>query len=166
MHPLHLRDGRRVWLRPLQPADVDGLIALRERLSDETVRRRFLRLLPPCDGVLAAELANVDQVQRVAIAAVSRFHNAAPIVGVGRFHIASDGRAELGLLVEDAYQQLGLGRELLARLFEEAKRRTLSVLFGYVLYDNQPALRLLRTSGHPLRVAWHGGDVLDVQLDV
>ena len=40
------------------------------------------------------------------------------------------------------------------------------VLEGYVLYDNAPMLRLLRTSGQPLEVHWDGGDVLSVKLAV
>ena len=40
------------------------------------------------------------------------------------------------------------------------------VLEGHVLYDNQPMLDLLRTSGHPVQVRCDGGDVLSVELDV
>jgi len=175
---IQLADGRPVWLRPLRAADADGLMALRGRLSEETVRRRFLRRLPPCDGRLAFELANVDQQQRVAIAAVPAPDVRGPILAVGRFHAdaqstAADGggeagprRAELALLVEDAYQRQGLGRALLQRIVDEAARRTLGVLYGSMLYDNRPALRLLRTSGHPLHVAWYGGDVLSIELSV
>jgi acetyltransferase len=165
---VRLADGRRVWLRPLGPADAQGLVALRRRLSDETIRRRFLRMLPQCDGQLAVELADVDQEQRVAIAAVPRRGACGPILGVARFHAsrADADRAELAILVEDAYQNLGLGRHMLARLFEEARTRALRLLYGYVLYGNEPVLRLLRGSGHPLRIRWYGGDVLDVQLDV
>jgi len=178
--PVCLADGRHVWLRPLGAADADGLMALRGRLSAETVRRRFLRLQPPCDPRLAFALANVDQQQRVAIAAVPAPDARGPILAVGRFHADADSadgqgdgdgergprRAELALLVEDAYQRQGLGRALLQRIVDEAAHRALGVLYGYTLYDNRPALRLLRTSGHPLHVAWHGGDVLSIELNV
>jgi acetyltransferase len=161
-----LADGRVVWLRALAPADAPGLIALRQRLSDETVRRRFLHPLPRCDGRLAAELANVDQKQRVAIAAVPVRGAREPILGVARFHTADSGQAELAILVEDAYQNLGLGRQMLQALLEEARQRALRSLFGHVLYGNEPVLRLLRGSGHPLQVSWDGGGVLKIQLEV
>jgi len=175
---VQLADGQHVWLRPLGAADADALMALRQRLSEETVRRRFLRPQPPCDPQFAFALANVDQQQRVAIAAVPAPDARGPILAVGRFHAdadsaAADGdgergprRAELALLVEDAYQRQGLGRALLQRIVDEAAQRALGVLYGYTLYDNRPALRLLRTSGHPLHVAWHGGDVLSIELSV
>ena len=47
-----------------------------------------------------------------------------------------------------------------------AFRQGLHVLEGHVLYDNQPMLDLLRTSGHPVQVRCDGGDVLSVELDV
>ena len=52
------------------------------------------------------------------------------------------------------------------RLAEHAFRPGLHVLEGHVLYDNQPMLDLLRTSGHPVQVRCDGGDVLSVELDV
>jgi hypothetical protein len=38
------------------------------------------------------------------------------------------------------------------------------VLDGYVLYDNAPMLRLLRSSGRPLEVQWADCEVLSVQM--
>jgi hypothetical protein len=52
------------------------------------------------------------------------------------------------------------------RLAEHAFRQGLHVLEGHALYDNQPMLDLLRTSGHPVQVRCDGGDVLSVELDV
>ena len=90
----------------------------------------------------------------------------APIVAVGRFHADGAEQAETALLVDDAYQRVGLGRLLLSHLVREAAQRRLRVLEGHVLYDNAPMLGLLRTSGRPLEVHWDGGDVLSVQLAV
>jgi len=105
-------------------------------------------------------------VQRVALAAVADSAPDAPIVAVGRFHTDALDRAEMALLVEDAYQHVGLGRLLLNRLVDEAADRGLRVLDGHVLYDNQPMLQLLRSSGSPIEVRWDGGDVVRVALEV
>jgi len=162
-----LPDGRRLFVRPLRADDAPRLVDLFKRLSPETIRRRFLRARTSCEPAEAEALAAVDQVRRVAIALVSGRAADADIVAVGRFHAdADDGTAELSLLVEDAYQHHGLGRRLLRELLVEAHRRRLRALDGYVLFDNAPLLHLLRTSGRPLEVAWHGGDVLDFKLQV
>src|SRR5216683_7647558 len=161
-----LTDGRLVWLRPLQAEDAPRLMHLCKRLSPNTLRRRFLRSVVRCDPLEAQRLAAVDQVQRVALVAVPDPAADAPIVAVGRFHADGSEQAEMALLVDDAYQRVGLGRLLLSRLLREAAYRRLRMLEGHVLYDNAPMLRLLRTSGQPLEVHWDGGDVLSVQLAV
>jgi len=161
-----LADGRLVRLRPLQAEDATRLMDLCKRLSPSTLRRRFLSSVVRCDPLEAQRLAAVDQVQRVALVAVPDPADDPPIVAVGRFHGDGSEQAELALVVDDAYQHVGLGRLLLSRLVREAVQRRLRVLEGHVLYDNTPMLRLLRTSGQPLEVRWDGGDVLSVQIAV
>jgi acetyltransferase len=158
--PVLLTDGRLVWVRPLCSEDAHRLIDLCERLSPETRRRRFLRPTINCTPSEAERLATVDQVQRVALAAVADSAPDAPIVAVGRFHTDALDRAEMALLVEDAYQHVGLGRRLLNRLVDEAADRGLRALDGHVLYDNHAMLQLLRSSGSPIEVRWDGGDAV------
>jgi acetyltransferase len=164
--PLRLADTRRVWLRPLSFDDAPRLVDLCQRISPESRRRRFLRSTIPCDVREAERFASIDQAERVALAVVPNLASDAPIIGVGRFHAENSARAELALLVDDEYQRVGLGRVLLSRLADHAFRRGLRVLIGHVLYDNQPMLHLLRTSGHPVQVRWDGGDVLSVEVDM
>ncbi len=165
--PILLTDGRVVWLRRLRPDDAPRLIELRARLSPETVRRRFLRARPNCDPREAEALAAVDQVRRVAFAAVPRGGADGPIVAVGRYHVDRGGRADLALVVEDAYQHVGLGRVLLSRLIADARRQGLEIFDGHVLIDNRPVLQLLRGSHQPLEVHYAGGgDVLEIHLDI
>lgn len=164
--PFPLADARSVWVRPLAHPDAPRLVDLCRRLSPESRRRRFLQSNVRCDAIEAERLAGVDQVERVALAVVPYPSPEAPIVAVGRFHASGENRAELALLVEDAYQHLGLGRFLLNRLLHEASWRGLRALEGYVLYDNQPMLQLLRTSGRRVEVRWDGGGVLSVELRI
>jgi GNAT superfamily N-acetyltransferase len=155
---------RALRLRPLRADDAPRLIALYQRLSPETIRKRFLRYPGCTDPRQAVELATVDQINRVAFALVTGSGEDEAIVAVGRFHRADDDSAELALLVEDDYQHRGLGRYLLEELIDAAQRLRLQVLDGFVLYNNTSMLRLLRTSGRRLEVGWHGGDVLDFKL--
>ncbi len=165
--PVCLTDGRVVWFRRLRPDDAPRLVDLCRRLSPETVRRRFLRYRPNCDPRDAVALANVDQVRRVAFAAVPTRGADGPIIAVGRYHVESGSRADLALVVEDGYQHVGLGRALLSRLIADATRQHLEVFDGDVLIDNRPVLQLLRGTRRPLKVGYAGGgDVLHIQLDV
>ena len=80
--PVLLSDGRLVWVRPLCSEDAHRLIDLCQRLSPKTRRRRFLRATIMCTPSEAERLATVDQVQRVALAAVADSAPDAPIVAV------------------------------------------------------------------------------------
>jgi GNAT superfamily N-acetyltransferase len=162
--PFCLADGRMVWLRPILPDDAPRLMDLVRRLSPTSLRRRFLRASVQCDPREALRLASVDQLQAVAVAAVPSAASDGPILAVGRFHGDGSDRAELALLVEDAYQRVGLGRLLLTRLLREARRRQLRIFDGYVEIDNKPVLNLLRTTGLPLEVNWYSGNVLTIKL--
>ena len=165
--PIQLTDGRVVWIRRLRVDDAPRLIGLRGRLSPETVRRRFLRDRPSCDPREAEALADVDQVRRVAFAAVPTRGADGPIVAVGRYHVDGGKRADLALVVEDAYQHVGLGRALLSRLIVEARGQRLDAFDGDVLFDNRAVLQLLRGTQRPLKVRYvGGGDVLQIQLDL
>lgn len=166
LSPLRLPDDRSVWLRPIDARDAPRLIDLCQRVSPESRRRRFLRATHRCDPNEALRLASVDQQQRIAIAVVPDPGPDAPIVAVGRYHQATAEQAEFALLVDDAFQNMGLGRALLNRLTAEAARRGLRALQGYVMFDNRPMLHLLRTSGRPLTVQWDGEGVLNVSMGI
>lgn len=114
--PFRRADTRSVWLRPLSAEDAPRLLDLCRRVSPETRRRRFLHSTARCDVTEAERLAAVDRLERVALAAAPDPAPEAPIVAVGRFHANGSNRAEFALLVEDAYQHVGLGRLLPNRL--------------------------------------------------
>ncbi len=50
----------------------------------------------------------------------------------------------MAIVVEDAWQARGLGRLVMTRLVERARRWRIAYLRGDVLYDNGPAIRFLR----------------------
>jgi acetyltransferase len=61
-------------------------------------------------------------------------------------------RGEFALAVADAWQGQGLAGRLLRRLCDHASRRGLRSLFGDVLHDNLPMLRLARRQGFAIRM--------------
>ena len=61
--------------------------------------------------------------------------------------IAECSRGEFALVVADAWQGLGLGRELMRRLLEDARGRGLTMLYGVVRRGNRAMLCLGRSVG-------------------
>jgi GNAT superfamily N-acetyltransferase len=72
--------------------------------------------------------------------------------------IPSAGRdcAELGVLVEDAWQRAGIGRRLVAHLIATAHAREITTLTASVLADNARATDLLRQIPDEFSLAFDG----------
>lgn len=139
---IRLDDGRAVELRPIGP-DAKPLIAEAiTRISPESSRRRFFTVRRRFSDRELDELTALDGWNRYAIGACERGLGA----GVGRFaRIPEDPRAaELAMIVVDALQGAGLGRQLLARLIDAARSRGIERFTGIVLRDNVPMLSMLR----------------------
>ena len=79
---------------------------------------------------------------------------AVSIVGVGRLIRLREGRsAEMSLIVSDAFQGHGLGRELLRRLLDVARTEGLASVVAEILAANGTMIALVRELGFEV-----GGD--------
>jgi GNAT superfamily N-acetyltransferase len=132
----------RVTTRPVRADDDVRLVRMWPRLSMETIYRRFhspVRGLPPAT---VRHLVAVDHDLREALVAVVGDE----VVGVARYdRSATDpGEAEFAVLVEDAWQGFGVGRQLLAELAALAARRGVGRLTAIVQMDNDRMVWLIR----------------------
>ncbi|HEX7338584.1 MAG TPA: GNAT family N-acetyltransferase [Rhodanobacteraceae bacterium] len=143
-----IRDSRQLWLRPIEPTDVDAIRRCFTRLSSEEIRMRFMYLLRELPLPMAHQLCSLNP--EIAFANVVMDHTVTPVEmrGVGRIYIdATCNQAEFAVLVEKAWTGFGLGALLMQRLVDECERRGLSRLWGYVLNENRPMLDLCRRLG-------------------
>ncbi|HEU0025872.1 MAG TPA: GNAT family N-acetyltransferase [Ktedonobacterales bacterium] len=150
-----LADGAQVTLRDAR-ADAPRLRALFYTLSDTTRYLYFCAGVPQNDAWAekVAQLGVADGCASYALVA----EVAGSLVGVARFDRAADSsRAEIGILLTDAWQSRGLGREVVARLRAEATRRALTGFTATVLGDNRRAMRLLRRAFPTMQATWSYG---------
>ncbi len=142
-----LVDGRSLVVRAVESRDAAAEQAFVVALSPSTRFRRFhfgLNELP--DAMLRA-FTNADQKGHVALVAeeVAGSHR---IVADARYVADSDTRtAEFAIAISDAWQGVGLGRELMHRLLARAGRSGIKRLYGDVLADNAPMLALMSRLG-------------------
>src|SRR5215208_6291045 len=127
-----------VATRPVRPEDRALLYRMWPRLSRDTVYRRFhapVRTLPD-DAV--RHLVTVDHDSREAVVGV---------VGIARYDRSptDPGSAEFAILVEDDWQGVGLGRQLLRELIALAEQRGVHTLTATVQRDNDRVIGLIRT---------------------
>src|SRR3954469_25860308 len=149
-----------VGTRPVHPDDAVRFRRMWPRLSPDTVYRRFhspLRSLPP---ETVDRLATVDHDVREAVAG----DVGGAVGGVARYHRspADPATAEFAILVEDAWQGVGLGRQLLVELLELAAARGVRSLTATVQPDNDRVIGLIRRL-LPAATFTRDADVLDVR---
>src|SRR6266566_1749049 len=138
-----LRNGASVRVRAIRPDDEPRLMALCRRLSPRTVYQRFfsVRRLRPEE---AHAFANVDYRQRMAVVAEVDTGHEPELVGVARYGRSDEETtADLGLVVEDGWQGLGLGSILLEEILRAGEQRGIHQFSADVLTENRRALGLL-----------------------
>ncbi|HEU4857349.1 MAG TPA: GNAT family N-acetyltransferase [Rhodanobacteraceae bacterium] len=142
---IRLADGRSFVLRALRPDDLPALHRAFHRLTPEEVELRFLHQSRELPVFIETEVRELDPAQDAAFVLEDE---AGEIRGVADLHVdpTDDGRAEFGLIVGQAVAGHGLGRRLLQRLLEDARRRGVA-LYGIVRRDNTRMLDLCRALG-------------------
>ena len=142
--PVALRDGSKVLIRQVQPADAPLLADGFARLSDKSRRMRFLARK---DQLSAAELryfTDVDHHDHEALGALDQADGRG--VGVARYiRDAEDPHAaEIAITIVDDWQGRGLGTELLTRLSARARSEGIHRFTALVADDNKVMAGLLR----------------------
>ncbi len=129
-------------MRPVRPDDEERFVRLWPRLSPETVYRRFHSPLHSLPMPFVRRLVQVDHDLREAVVA----DVGGEVVGVARYDRLPDdpATAEIAVMVEDAWQGVGLGRQLLTELVALAASRGVRTLTATVQADNDRMLGLLR----------------------
>jgi GNAT superfamily N-acetyltransferase len=132
-------------VRPIRPSDEAGLQALHARLSLDSLYHRFFSSRSELSSVAARELATVDYERQLALVA-AREDTQDALVAVARYAAVVDepATAETAVVVEDAWQGLGLGTWLLSQLLRAAEQRGIRTFRADVLATNQRMLCLLR----------------------
>jgi RimJ/RimL family protein N-acetyltransferase len=164
-----LAGGGQIHVRPIRPDDAPRLQALHSRLSRDSIFFRFFSPLPALSDARAAYFTAVDYQTRMAIVALDRPTDQPAaeeqIIGVCRYDLLNDTRAEIALIVEDRFQHLGVGSTLFSALIEVAQERGITVFVANVLPENARMLRLLQESGYPLRRR-RSRDYLAIEIDL
>jgi GNAT superfamily N-acetyltransferase len=129
-------------IRPVAEDDLGPLRRMFERSSAETRYLRFFSGGATVPDHILRRLVEVDHACREAVVAEVD----GEIVGMAGYDrtAADPERAELAVVVEDAWQRRGLGRRLVREVARRARRHDVNVIVASVLSENQRALRLVR----------------------
>lgn len=159
--PFSLRDD--VEIRPIRPSDAQALIEGFRRLSPETIRRRFFAPLRELNPEFARRLANVDFVDRAAF--VATLPGSDQVVAVGRYDRVGPDTAEVAFVTLDQLQRRGIASRIFRRLLRLARHNGIRRFVATVLPENHAVLRLLRSTGLPMRTS-RAGSAVEVMLEI
>jgi RimJ/RimL family protein N-acetyltransferase len=139
-----LKDGTRVRVRPIRADDQTRLIELYDRLSQRTAYQRFFNLMRRLPPDWAKILATVDYRRRLALVAEHEGPHGLELIGVGRYEpTGRQDTAEIAFVVQDGWQNRGLGTILFRGVLDAAQARGISRFVAYVLADNTRMLDLI-----------------------
>jgi len=148
-------DGTPWVTRPIRPEDAGALQVFIRGLSEESRYMRFVSMMRELTPRMLARYTQVDYEREVALVATAQLPNPAhrghrheAVIGLAHYLLNPDGRgAEYALVVADAWQGRGLGRQLMTSLIAAAREQRLEYIDGLVLAGNRPMLNLMTSLG-------------------
>ncbi len=136
--------------------EVDRIAEFYRSLSSETLYLRFMNVSRDLKPYLERVF---DSGGAVVVAEAGD-----AIIGSAEVVPASGGLAEVGVVVHDDYQGMGIGRILTRALLKAARITGVRRAVAYILPGNFRALRLARKVG--FRVEENMGDMIKLVLDL
>ena len=163
-----MKDGREVTIRPIRPEDEPLMAEFHRGLSDRTVYLRYFASLSLRTRIAHERLLRIcfgDYDREIVLVAEYHYPHSGTsrIVGVGRLNkMRARNEAEVAVLVSDAYQNLGLGYQLLSRVIGVARDEKLSRVSSEMMRDNLGMQILSKRLGFRLRSYGSGESVAAV----
>ncbi len=162
-----LASGRRALLRPIRAGDEPAHERFFEHLSPEDVQMRFFHLIRRISHQQLERLTHIDYDREMAFIATAPDGDGRPeTLGVVRLVTDENDptRAEFAIVVRSDLKRQGLGRALMEKMIDYARRRGFREVFGEVLAENRPMIELGARLGFHEAGTRHG--VLEVRLDL
>ncbi|MEJ0090129.1 MAG: bifunctional acetate--CoA ligase family protein/GNAT family N-acetyltransferase [Limisphaerales bacterium] len=151
--PWRLKNKAPVSIRPIRPEDEPLMVKFHETLSEESVYHRYFGALHLEKRIEHERLTRIcfnDYNREIALVAElkSEKQDERQILGVGRLSkLHSMNEAEFAIVVNDEWQSLGLGHELLKQLIAVGRAEKLDHLSGQILAGNHAMQHICQKLG-------------------
>jgi len=135
--------NKSIHMRPVLPTDEDMMRELFYACSETTLYHRFFSKMKAMPHRKLTKFVNIDYVNNMALASVTREDEHEMIVAVGRYALnKSTNAAEVAFIVRDDWQGQGLGISMFHQLIEIARKRGIVKFTAEVLHDNARMLHI------------------------
>jgi acetyltransferase len=150
-------DRRKLLIRRIENDDAALLVDMFYHLSEQTRRLRFHCGSPKCPEELiwreAIKLCHLEPELQVGLVAIATESDGEHAVGTARCvrSTPNEIEAEVGIVVRDDYQRIGLGSRLMLELMQVARSMGIVQFRGWILPDNRRMLQMIDKSGLPVK---------------
>ncbi|HEX8855180.1 MAG TPA: GNAT family N-acetyltransferase [Thermoleophilaceae bacterium] len=159
-----LDSGLRLGVRLARASDAPRVRAFLERLSPETLHRRFFTSVPEVQDRLVEHFTFYDPRERLVLAATAPVEGVEEIVGLADIALLETGLAELGLVVDDEHQRQGVGTLLAEAIASLAIQRGATRLKAEMLDGNRGMLQVMEQLGPTMQTVERGNRVVYTRL--
>lgn len=152
-----LKDGSRVFIRPIKPEDRDLWVNFYLSLSKLSKYYRFFSTRPKPNEEMIKKYTKIDYVNNFALIAIIEEEGDKKMIGVARYVLTDKKNAEIAVVVADSWQGKGLGTKLLLSLLDVIIKRKIPKICGDIFLENDKMMQLMRESKFNLISETEGG---------
>jgi acyl-CoA hydrolase len=161
-----LRDGTEIFFRPVKPTDEATLSEMLYSISETSIRTRYMAQTVAFPHKDVQHLTNIDYTQDISIVGTVPGISGESIVAIAQYYLDPQSQAaEVAFLVQDEWQEKGMGTFMLAYLVEIARKRGVRKFYAKVLPNNKSMLTIFHNSGYKVRTEFDG-EVYSVVFDL
>jgi len=161
-----LRDGTEIFFRPIKPSDEPALAEMLYSLSEQSVQKRYMTRTKSFPHRDVQQLTNIDYNNDLAIVGVIPGVSQEEIVAIAQYFLDPKTQAaEVAFLVQDEWQQKGMGTFLLEYLTKVARELGVKRFYAKVLPNNKPMLAIFQNSGYHVNTEFDG-EVYSITYDL
>ena len=152
-----LRDGTEIFFRPVKPTDEEALADMLYSLSTQSIRRRYFTHTKTFPHKDMQKLTNIDYEQNLAIVGIVPSPAGEDIVAIAQYFLdPKTGVAEVAFIVQDEWQDKGMGSFLLEYITTIARSRGIRSFYATVLPMNKAMLQIFYNSGYEIKTEFDG----------
>ena len=152
-----LHDGTEIFFRPVKPADEHTLTEMLYSLSMDSVEKRYFTHTKKFPHKDVQRLTNLDYIQDLAIVGVVPSPSGDDIVAIAQYFLNAETKAaEVAFIVQDEWQDKGMGTYLLSYLTKIALSNGVKSFYATVLPTNKAMLNIFYNSGYKVNTEFDG----------